>query len=90
MRADPADAMSRVLGVRHSKEKATARKLNRYKGEGAQVEHDEHDEQLPCAEPRVAVAAALHKWRAVAAGTAVGVAVGVGGKLPAGDDGRWT
>ena len=52
----------------------------------AQVEHDEQDEQLPCAEPRVAVAAAPHKRRAVAAGTAVGVAVGVGGKPPAGDD----
>ena len=50
-----------------------------------------NDEQLACAEPRVAAAAEPHKRRAVAAGTAVGVAVGVaGGKLPAGDKGTWT
>ena len=39
-----------------------------------------NDAQLACAEPRVAAAAEPHKRRAVAAGTAVGPAVGVGGK----------
>ena len=53
-----------------------------------QMELAENDEQPTSAEPRVA-AAAPHKWQAVAAGTAVGVAVGVGGKPPAGDEG-WT
>ena len=54
------------------------------------MEHDEHDEQLSRAEPRVAAAAEPHKRRAVAAGTAVGVAVGEGGKPPAGGEGTWT
>eukprot|EP00966_Prymnesium_polylepis_P250798 5799166-Prymnesium_polylepis.1 len=51
------------------------------------MEHDEHDEQLSRAEPRVAAAAAPHKRQAVAAGTAVGE---VGGKPPGGGDGAWT
>ena len=42
------------------------------------------------AEPRVAAAAEPHKRRAVAAGTAVGAAVGVGGNTAAGDEGTWT
>ena len=46
-----------------------------------------NDAQLACAEPRVAAAAEPHKRRAVAAGTAVGLAVGVGGN---GDEGTWT
>ena len=56
------------------------------------MEHDEQDERLPCAEPRVAAAAEPHKRRAMAAGTAVGEAVGVfsRGKLPAGGNGKWT
>ena len=47
------------------------------------------DEHPTSVAPRVAAAAAPHKRQAVAAGTAVGVAVGVGGKPPAGDEG-WT
>eukprot|EP00966_Prymnesium_polylepis_P234085 5414568-Prymnesium_polylepis.1 len=47
----------------------------------AQVGQAEPDEQLPHAEPRVAAAAAPHKRLAVAAGTAVGLAVGVGGRV---------
>ena len=57
------------------------------------MEHDERDEHLACAAPRVAAAAAPHKRRAVAAGTDVGEAVGVAdGKLPAGGEGEdtWT
>ena len=45
------------------------------------------DEHPTSVAPRVAAAAAPHKRQAVAAGTAVGVAVGVGGKPPAGDEG---
>ena len=41
-------------------------------------------------EPRAAAAAEPHKRRAVAAGTAVGEAVGVGGKPPADAGGSWT
>jgi hypothetical protein len=48
-----------------------------------------YDEHLASAEPRAAAAAAPHKRRAVAAGTAVGGAVGVGGTPLAGDEG-WT
>jgi hypothetical protein len=58
--------------------------------EMAQMEMAAYDEQPTSAEPRVAAAAAPHKRRAVAAGTAVGVAVGEGGKLPAGGEGTWT
>ena len=52
----------------------------------------ELDEQLSRAELRVAAAAEPHKRRAVAAGTAVGAAVGEGGKAAAGDEGEgaWT
>ena len=50
----------------------------------------EYDEQTTGAEPRVAAAAAPHKRQSVAAGAAVGVAVGVGGKPPAGGEGAWT
>eukprot|EP00966_Prymnesium_polylepis_P101242 2344728-Prymnesium_polylepis.1 len=46
------------------------------------------DEQPAGAEPRVAAAAMPHKRQTVAAGTAVGEAVGVAdGKLPAGSEG---
>ena len=51
--------------------------------EMAQMEHEmemlAYDEQPAGAAPRVAVAAEPHKRRAVAAGTAVGATVGVGG-----------
>eukprot|EP00966_Prymnesium_polylepis_P258793 5976974-Prymnesium_polylepis.1 len=47
------------------------------------MELAENDEQPTSAEPRVAAAAVPHKRQAVAAGTAVRVAVGVGGKPPA-------
>eukprot|EP00966_Prymnesium_polylepis_P128592 2974384-Prymnesium_polylepis.1 len=53
------------------------------------MEHDKQDEQLSCAEPRVAAAAALHKRQAVAVGTAV-TAGGDGGKPLAGDAVRRT
>ena len=55
----------------------------------AQMEMTENDEQPTSAEPRVAAAAAPHKRRAVAAGTAVETG-GKGGKPPAGDNGTWT
>ena len=55
----------------------------------AQIEMTVHDEQPPWSEPRVAAAAAPHKRRAVAAGTAVETG-GQGGKPPAGDNGTWT
>ena len=51
-----------------------------------QTELAENDEQPTSVEPRVAAAAAPHKRQAVAAGTAVGVAVGVGGKTPGASD----
>ena len=54
-------------------------------GDGA----DGDDEQPASAAPRVAAAAAPHKRRAVAAGTAIETG-GKGGKLPAGDNGTWT
>ena len=47
-------------------------------------------EQPAGAVPRVAVAAAPHKRQAVTAGTAVGEAVGNGGKPPADAGGTWT
>ena len=53
------------------------------------MEMAELDEQLAGAVPRVAVAAAPHKRQAVAAGTAVGEAVGNGGKPPADAGGTW-
>ena len=53
----------------------------------AQMETMEIDEQPKSAAPRVAAAAEPHKRRAVAAGTAVGLAVGVGGN---GDEDTWT
>ena len=58
----------------------------------AQTGQEAQEAQPAVAEPRVAVAAAPHKRRAVAAGTAVGATVGVGGKLAAGgeDEGKWT
>ena len=58
----------------------------------AQTGQEAQEAQPVVAEPRVAVAAAPHKRRAVAAGTAVGATVGVGGKLAAGgeDEGKWT
>eukprot|EP00966_Prymnesium_polylepis_P307315 7101697-Prymnesium_polylepis.1 len=56
----------------------------------ATMAHDEHDEQPTSAELRVAAAAAPHKQRVVAAGTAVGVVVGEGGKPPVGGEGKWT
>eukprot|EP00966_Prymnesium_polylepis_P208114 4820646-Prymnesium_polylepis.1 len=49
------------------------------------VGQDKQDKQLPCAEPRVAVAAAPHKRRAVAAVAAVETG-GDGGKPPAGPE----
>ena len=55
------------------------------------MERNEQGEQLRCAEPRAAAAAAPHKRQAVAAGTAVGEAGGEGGKSPAGEaGGSWT
>ena len=57
--------------------------------EMAQMETTQIDEQPTSAAPRVAVAAAPHKRRAVAAGTAVETG-GKGGKPPAGDNGTWT
>ena len=56
----------------------------------AQVEMVEEDEQTTSAEPRVAAAAVPHKRQAVAAGTAVGATVGVGGNLAAGGEGEGT
>eukprot|EP00966_Prymnesium_polylepis_P299474 6920492-Prymnesium_polylepis.1 len=58
-------------------------------GDGASAvaqELAEYDEQTTGAEPRVAAAAAPHKWQAVAAGTAVGVC----GKPPVDGEGAWT
>eukprot|EP00966_Prymnesium_polylepis_P289183 6679634-Prymnesium_polylepis.1 len=48
----------------------------------------EQGAQLVCAERRVATEP--HKRRAVPAGTAVGAAVGEGGKPSAGDEGSWS
>ena len=56
--------------------------------EMAQMEMTANDEQPASAEPRVAAAAEPHKRRAVAAGTAVGAPVGVGGN--GGNEGTWT
>eukprot|EP00966_Prymnesium_polylepis_P021888 502949-Prymnesium_polylepis.1 len=52
--------------------------------------HDERDEHPTSAEPRVAAAAAPHKRQAVGAETAVGEAIGDGGKPPADAGGTWT
>ena len=59
---------------------AAARTAGPAPAEMAQMEARANDAQLACAEPRVAAAAEPHKRRAVAAGTSVGPAVGVGGK----------
>ena len=66
---------------------AAARTAGPAPAEMAQMAAKANDEPLACAEPRVAAAAEPHKRRAVAAGTAVGPAVGVGGN---GEEGTWT
>mmetsp|Transcript_26897 Transcript_26897/g.72141 ORF Transcript_26897/g.72141 Transcript_26897/m.72141 type:complete len:161 (-) Transcript_26897:77-559(-) len=76
--------------ARAAREQAAARAAAPATAEITQMEMTANDEQPASVEPRVAAAATPHKRQAVAAGTAVGVPVGVGGKLAAGDNGTWT